>query len=62
MELSEGRTQRGAPKDAGSIPGLAQWAKDAALSQAAAQAADAAWMECCCGCGVRLQLQLGFDP
>ena len=44
--------------DASLIPGLAQWVKDLAWLQAAAQVADAAWIWCCCGCGVGWQLQL----
>ena len=36
-------------KDGGSIPGLAQWIKDLALAQAAAQATDAARTQCGCG-------------
>ena len=46
----------------GLIPGLAQWVKDPALLQAVVQVTDAAQILCCCGCGVRWQLQLRFDP
>ena len=45
-------------EDAGSIPDLAQGVKDLALPQAASQAADAAQMWRCCGCGAGWQLQL----
>ena len=48
-------------EDAGSIPGLAHWVKDLLLLQAAAYVADAARIQCCCGYGVGLQLQLGFS-
>ena len=46
----------------GWIPGLAQWVKDPALLQAAAQTTDAAWIGHCCGCGVGQQLQHQLDP
>ena len=35
------------------IPGLAHWVKDPVLPKASAQVTDAAWIQCCCGCGVR---------
>ena len=47
-------------EDASSIPGIAQWAKDLALSQAAAKVADVAWILRCCGCSVGWQLQFQF--
>ena len=49
-------------EDSGSIPGLDQWVKDLELPQAAAKVADAAWIPCCCGCGVGWHLQLQFEP
>ena len=39
-------------EDMGSIPGLAQWIKDLALSQAAAEVADVAQIWCCHGYGL----------
>jgi len=36
----------------GSIPGLAQGVKDPVLPQATVYFADAAWIQCCYGCGV----------
>ena len=37
---------------AGSIPGLTRQVGDPALLQAVVQAADAAWIPHCCGCGI----------
>ena len=45
-------------EDACLIPGLAHWVKDPVLPQTAAQVADAAQIQCCCGCGAGQQLQL----
>ena len=44
------------------IPGLAQWVKDQALLQAAAQVANAAWIWHCCGCGEDQQLHSDSTP
>ena len=43
------------------MPGLAQWVKDPALPQTAAQLADAAWIWCCHGYGTGLRLWLHFN-
>jgi len=45
-------------EDVGWIPSLAQWVKDLTLPQAAAEFADVARIQCCCGCGVGQHLQL----
>ena len=41
------RTELCLREEACLIPGLAKWIKDRALPQAAAQFADAAWIQCC---------------
>ena len=43
---------------AGLIPGLDQWVKDLELPRATVWVVDAAWIPCCCGCGIGQQLQL----
>ena len=52
----------GIQKDAGLMPGLAQWLKDLALSQAVVWVTETAWIWSCCGCGVGWRLRLQFDP
>lgn len=38
--------------DAGLIPGPTLWVNNPALPLAVVYVADAAWIQCCCGCGV----------
>ena len=48
-------------EDEGSIPGLVQWVKDLVLPHAA-QVADVAQIQRCCGCGVGWQLLALIRP
>ena len=43
-------------EDAGLIPGPPWWVGDPELPQAVVYVTDAAWIPCCCGCGVGQQL------
>ena len=45
-------------EDGGLIPGLDQWVKDQALSQAAGYVTDVVPIQNCCGCGLGWQMQL----
>ena len=48
------RTWHSICEDVNSILGLSQWVKDPVLPQAAAEVANTARIQCCCGCGVTL--------
>ena len=56
--LSKLRTQHCLCEDVNLIPGLVQWVKDLALLQTVVQVTDVAWIWCCCGYGISLQMQL----
>jgi len=53
--LNELKTQHCVLKDAGLIPGLAQWVKDMALLHAVVQIADVAQILHYCGCSIGWQ-------
>ena len=54
--LSGLRTHQSIHEGVDSIPGLAQWVKDLVLLQGATEVTGAPQIQCCCGCGVGLQL------
>ena len=49
-------------EDMGLILGLDQWLTDLVLLGAVVQITDAVQSWCCCGCGIRWQLQFQFNP
>ena len=59
MLLSRLRTLLVSTDSVGLIPGLAQWVKDPAFSQAAAQVVDASRIPCCCGYGIGFPAPIG---
>ena len=48
--------------DAGLIPGLFQWVKGSSVALSCAVGHRHGTDQCCCGCDIRWQLKLQFDP
>ena len=49
-------------EDSSLLPALVQWVKEPALLQATLQVMDAAWIQCCSGCGMSLSYSSNLTP